>query len=598
MNMNNSELSPDQQYAYAKFTEGHNLFITGPGGTGKTKLIHHLIKHAQTTGKKYQVCALTGCAALLLNCGARTLHSWSGIKLARGSPDTVVENVIKNRTLVRQWKKTNILIIDEVSMLSQKIFEIIEKIARTARNRPTVPFGGIQVIFTGDFFQLPPVGNLQEPATMNMCFESPIWNSVFPIENHIELRTMFRQTDPLYIDILLQIRKGELTDENAKILEGYIKRPYNPEDHGGCIPSKLFAVRSKADFVNNAMFSKIQNEEYTVSVKQLTNCKLYLDTLKAIPPEILTKCDQLSHTDIEREIDFLKTGLNAEENFVYKKGAVVICTINLSIELGICNGSLGIITDVVMKEGLAIPIVQFSNRITQIMDMHYWQSEDFPSIAIGQIPLKLAWALTIHKIQGATMEMAEMDIGMSIFEYGQIYVALSRIKSLDGLYLLNFQPKKIKANPKVIAFYKTLPVYDYPNKLLQSTYTPIIPNKNQTNMFAEFAYTNELENEEYVDPTSKKIAISNTTATYKVKKMNTTAPAPAVAPAVATFTVQKASESSTDDQLCCICIDSKKCVLLIPCKHVCMCSTCGLREDITDCPLCLTKIDSKMQIFV
>ena len=593
------ELSPDQQYAYNKFVNGHNLFITGPGGTGKTKLIHHLIQHAQSVGKKYQVCALTGCAALLLNCGARTLHSWSGIKLARGPPDKVIESVIKNRTIMRQWKKVNILIIDEVSMLSQKIFEIIEQIGRHAKNRPTVPFGGIQVVFTGDFFQLPPVGNMQEPETMNMCFESPVWNSVFSMENHIELRTMFRQTDPVYIEILLQIRKGELTEKNAKILEGYIKRPYNPEEHGGCIPSKLFAVRSKADFVNNAMFSKIENQEYTNPVKQLINCKLYLDTLKAIPPEILNKCDQLSQTDIEREIDFLKAGLNTEENFVYKKGAVVICTINLSIELGICNGSLGIITDIVMKEGIPIPIVQFSNRVTQIMDMHYWQSDDFPTIAIGQIPLKLAWALTIHKIQGATMEMAEMDIGMSIFEYGQIYVALSRIKSLDGLYLLNFQPKKIKANPKVIAFYKTIPVYDYPSKLLQNEPQNSSNHSNSTKkiggMFAEFEY-NELENESYVEPTSKKIAITNTTQTYKVKKMAPKAPLDITSTAAAvsqSITVQK----TTDEQLCCICMDSKKSVLLIPCKHLCMCNTCGLREDIMDCPLCVTKIENRMQIF-
>ena len=522
--MNITELSPDQQYAYTQFRQGHNLFITGPGGTGKTKLIHHLIAHAQSVGKRYQVCALTGCAALLLNCGARTLHSWSGIKLARGPPETVVENVIKNRTLVRQWKKIEILIVDEVSMMSQKIFEIIEKIARTARNRMHQPFGGIQVIFTGDFFQLPPVGNMQDASTMNMCFESSVWNSVFSLENHIELRTMFRQTDPLYIDILLQIRKGELSDENAKILEQYIKRPYHPEEHGGCIPSKLFAVRTKADFVNNAMFSKIENEEHSSPIKIITTCKMYLDTLKPIPPEILNTCDQLSHTDIEREVDFLKTGLNGEETFIYKKGAVVICTINLSVELGICNGSLGIITDITMKEGIAIPIVRFSNHVTQTMDIHYWQSDDFPSIAIGQIPLKLAWALTIHKIQGATMEMAEMDIGMSIFEYGQIYVALSRIKSLDGLYLLNFQPKKIKANPKVIAFYKTLPNYDYPailsntNTAIESKSNPKSAKKSE-NRFSAFEYKG-LENEEYIEPTStsKKIMISNTTNVYKVKK--------------------------------------------------------------------------------
>ena len=116
-------------------------------------------------------------------------------------------------------------------------------------------------------------------------------------------------------------------------------------------------------------------------------------------------------------------------------------------------------------------------------------------------------------------------------------------------------------------------------------------------MFAEFEY-NELENESYVEPTSKKIAITNTTQTYKVKKMAPKAPPDITAAAVAqTITVQKAPEPASDDQLCCICMDSKKSVLLIPCKHLCMCNTCGLREDIMDCPLCVSKIENRMQIF-
>lgn len=617
---NENELSPDQQHAFMKFKRGHNLFITGPGGTGKTKLIHHLIQHAATIGKTYQVCALTGCASILLNCNAKTLHSWSGIKLARGPIADVVTSVLKNRSALNKWKKTHILIVDEVSMLSQKIFEIIECIARHANRRMNTPFGGMQVVFTGDFFQLPPVGNINEPATMNMCFESPVWKTVFQIENHIELKTMFRQTDPLYINILLQIRKGELSDENAKILEGYIKREYKPEDHGGCIPSKLFAVRSKADFVNSAMFSKIDNEEYTHALKETTNNKIFLDTGKLIPSDILHECDQLSLTDIEKELDYLKKGITAEELFVYKKGAIVMCTFNIAVDIGICNGSLGVIVDIIVKDKIGRPVVQFSNGVMQVIDLHYWQSTEYPSIAVGQFPLKLAWALTIHKIQGATMEMAEMDIGMSIFEYGQIYVALSRIKSLNGLYLLNFQPKKIKANPKVIEFYKTFPVNEVPDV----NYDPIIMDTKEKKVcsFDKFIFNeseySELQTEDYnvkieappsippIKNTKKDIVISNTKRMIKIKKLGAQVPEPVTelvrepVPENTDTVIKNVTyvDSITDADICCICMNSKRCILLFPCKHVCLCDVCGNAKGLNKCPICITDIESKIKIYI
>ena len=125
-----SHLSTEQLYAYNRFTEGANLFITGPGGTGKTRLIKHLLDYAKSIQRNIQICAMTGCAAVLLNCNARTLHSWSGIKLAKGSKKQVVDSVLKNKRVVAQWRKTKCLILDEVSMLSKKIFEIIEEIAR------------------------------------------------------------------------------------------------------------------------------------------------------------------------------------------------------------------------------------------------------------------------------------------------------------------------------------------------------------------------------------------------------------------------------------------------------------------------------------
>jgi len=451
-----AELSPEQQYAYKLFTKGENLFITGPGGTGKTRLVKHLIAYAKSINKNIPVCAMTGCAAILLECNARTLHSWSGIKLAKQSNELVVASVLKNRHALKSWKSAQGLILDEVSMLSKKIFEIIEEIARRTKHNQ-LPFGGMQVIFTGDFFQLPPVGTYGDPDTEKFCFESPIWNMVFKPKNHIELKTMFRQSDPLYIDILQQIRRGNLDDDKKAILKSYVKREYDEDMNNGCIPTKLFALRSKTDYVNSMMFQKINEKEYVFNAIRKTDCTTHLDTTKPFTLEEKQKCSLLSEKEIEQELDYMLNNIQCNQVLRLKRGAAVMCTVNLDMDNSICNGSQGVVIDIIDTCTPPLPVVRFSNGIIKTIQPKFWQSEEYPKIAIGQYPLSLAWALTIHKIQGATLTMAEMDIGQSIFEYGQTYVALSRIKSLDGLYLSAFYSEKIAANPKVIEFYKNIP---------------------------------------------------------------------------------------------------------------------------------------------
>jgi ATP-dependent DNA helicase PIF1 len=452
-------LSIEQQYALEQFKRGKNLFITGPGGTGKTKLIHHLVEHAKSNCKNIQVCAMTGCAAILLNCNARTIHSWSGIKTGKGQTDAIISYVLRNKNAVSAWRKIQILIVDEISMMSEKIFNVLNEIGKKTR-KSILPFGGIQLVFTGDFYQLPPVPTAGEPETERFCFESNHWFSAFPIENHIQLKTMFRQNDPIYIDILLQIRNGQLTKENIEILQKYVKREYKPEQHNGCVLTKLFPVRNKADFVNNAQFSKIQEKEYTFHCDIKTDCYTYIENNKPISLELLTKTRTLSQNEIQYEIDSLINNTSCSQILSLKIGAAVMCTVNIDIESGICNGSQGIITHFIENPKISgdfTPVVKFSNGVVKNIQKHYWQSDEYPSIAVGQYPLVLAWALTIHKIQGATMNMAEIDIGFSIFEYGQTYVALSRIQSLDGLYLSAFNPDRIRTNPKVIEFYKNIP---------------------------------------------------------------------------------------------------------------------------------------------
>lgn len=452
-------LSREQSIAFELFKKGENLFITGPAGTGKTKLIRDILDYSKSQNKPIQVCAMTGCAALLLNCNAKTLHSWSGIKLARGSNEKVIQSVLRNRNIMRLWKKTQILVLDEVSMLSQKIFEIINEIGKRAKNNLSIPFGGMQVIFTGDFYQLPPVGSIEEPETSAFCFESPEWFSVFPIKNHVELKTIFRQRDPVYVKILSEIRIGKLSLESREILEKYVKRTIPIEDAtNNFVATKLFPLRKRTEYVNNEMFSKINEDIYEFHYHVKNNNTTFINTNEPISKEIIEFGKRITEEDVEKMTDSYISNLPCGKIVSLKKGAIVMCLINLDMDLGISNGSQGIIVDFIEKDDDAIPVVKFYNGLVRQIPYHYWQMEDTPTITIGQIPLSLSWAMTIHKMQGATISRAEIDIGSTIFEYGQIYVALSRIQSLDGLYILNFNPYKIKANPKVINFYKVFTV--------------------------------------------------------------------------------------------------------------------------------------------
>ncbi len=488
--MDISILSPEQRYAFEKFKRNENLFITGPGGTGKTKLIEFLVQHLKSTVQSYQVCALTGCAAILLpGCNARTIHSWSGIRLAKGPKQQIISNVLKNKNIRAIWRKVKVLIVDEVSMMSKKIFELLEEVARSTR-LSTLPFGGIQVIFTGDFYQLPPVGTPGEIDTELFCFQSPIWQRVFPRSGHVELKTIFRQTDPLYREILGEIRTGTLTPEHAQFLQGYVKRPFDPESHGlgkDMYPTKLFPTRQKTEFLNNLMFSKLPGKEYDFVCETKTTCRTYLESNLQLSLEQIEKCSSLSQAEIEYELQQLISSSSFHERLVLKVGAVVMCTVNLDMDNGIVNGSQGVIQEIVP----AGPIVQFVNGQRRLIPFHFRQSEEYPAIAVGQIPLCLAWALTIHKIQGATLSIADMDVGGQIFEYGQTYVALSRVQSLNGLYLTAFQPQRIRANEEVRRFYQDFPVIDYETEIAE-----MIKETPNSNVFEQYTHT-ELIQEDY-----------------------------------------------------------------------------------------------------
>lgn len=446
------KLSKEQMNAFELFKKGENLFITGPGGTGKTKLISVFNDYAISRGKNIQICALTGCAALLLKCGARTIHSWSGIRLAKGESDKIVNSTMKNYRAISNWKKTDILIIDEVSMMSMKIFDILEDIARISRKKFDKKFGGMQIVLLGDFFQLPPVGDPFSPETESFCFESKKWEHVFPLKNHIELVTIFRQKDPVYVSILQDIRRGVVTEEAIHVLKQHVGRVRTDD----CVSTKIFAINNRADFINNQMYKKIIDDEYSFECDVVLNCSTYLESGDAFSTEVKKKCNSSTELEKQKEVDSILNSLPCPKILSLKVGCIVMCRCNLDMENGICNGSQGKIIQFIEVSGNTYPQVLFENGIIKTIEYQFWQSDELPCVAVFQIPLILAWAQTIHKLQGASLASAEIDIGNTVFEYGQVYVALSRVRSLDGLYLIGFEPSKIKANPKVIDFYEKI----------------------------------------------------------------------------------------------------------------------------------------------
>ncbi len=550
-------LSIDQKYAFLKFRQGQNILVTGPGGTGKTRWIQFLVQYMHSVEKNHQVCALTGCAAVLLNCGAKTLHSWSGIRMGKGPTDAILLRICRNRNAVKAWRQVYVLIIDEVSMMSAKLLDLLDKIGRATR-KCARPFGGIQVILTGDFFQLPPIGNsMEDPLSSAFCFEWNQWSTVFPRENCIQLTTMFRQDDPTFVRILLEIRRGELSDESRDILLTYVNRDFAEEQQkqkqsetttttGGppLVPTKIFPIRARADYTNETMYKALGDDveemEYVSRVQ--TNVQVDLETGQPLDADVLLASKWLTPEDMEREVARMMDGMQVTEVVRLKIGTVVMCTANIDLEHGICNGAQGVVIDFgdsTMKNempsvliggqnSMAVPIVRFANGCIRKIDFFARQSEEYPTIVVAQIPLRMAWALTIHKMQGATLDMAEMDIGKTVFEYGQTYVALSRVRSLQGLYLTEFWPHKIKANPLVLSFYDGLPSWttEEMQTVLDANFIKMTTNeypslRNELSAYFSSSSSSSTSSSSLLESegtTNKRILSSTTTSTTNTKK--------------------------------------------------------------------------------
>lgn len=447
------EFSEEQQQAFNKYIQGQNIFITGPGGTGKSALIRYIKQNADTRCKMIQICALTGCASVLLECKAKTLHSWSGIGLGKGTIENLIKKIQKNKHSKALWRETEILVVDEVSMMSMKLFETLDAIGKSVR-KDRRPFGGLQLIFSGDFYQLPPVGDKDDPDTCKFCFESEFWFTTFPKQNHIQLKKIFRQNDPIYQNILNQVREGRLKRLTNDILLSQVDKV--PSEELTIKPTKLFPTRNKVDSINTSEMNKLEGDEVEFKLK-------YHGDLEMTAKERLQRT-QFTPEQIKNELQFLKANLRCDEIIKLKIGSQVMCIVNIELSNGemLCNGSQGIVVRF-SQEG--VPVIRFSRAnssknstsgFEMPMNYHIWPSETIPGIGVSQLPIILAWALTIHKAQGATLDVAEIDAGSSIFECGQTYVALSRVKSLEGLYLTSYDVKKIRVNKKVQDFYQLI----------------------------------------------------------------------------------------------------------------------------------------------
>ena len=486
------ELSQEQQTAYNKYIQGHNVFITGPGGTGKSALIRQIYAHATQHHKNIHVTALTGCAAILLNCKAKTLHSWAHIGLGNASVDSLITKIKKNKSANAKWKETHILVIDEVSMLSLKLFDTLNALGMAIRNNYSKPFGGIQLIFSGDFYQLPPIGNKDDPDSGRFCFESDDWNTTFHKDNQIQLTKIYRQKDETYTSILNQIRTGKIKRKSNDLLIQHVKKNANPNETPNpntllTEPTKLYPTKNKVDQINTSKLNELKTQEKTYELKYVKDLDAF--AIMTMSAEDKEKRRQHTPQQIETELDYLASNLNCDTSLKLKIGAQVMCIINIKDDteegnILVCNGSQGIIQGFCPMTGL--PLVKFNNGYETVMTRHTWLSEKIPGVGVSQIPLILAWALTIHKSQGATLDAAEIDVGSGIFECGQTYVALSRVKSLEGLYLTSYDPKRIKINKKVQDYYEALNTYQESKTTNHEVYVPlVIAEKGETYNYVE-----------------------------------------------------------------------------------------------------------------
>jgi GTPase SAR1 family protein len=408
-----------QEQALNILKMGHNVYLTGPAGSGKTFVLNKYIYYLKSRGVEVGITASTGIAATHI--GGVTIHSWSGLGIKNTLNEYDLEALQDKQYLWKRFEKVKTLIIDEVSMLHHFRLDLVEKVCRTFK-RNEKPFGGIQVILCGDFFQLPPIsGSYEEQG--QFVYHSRAWSEAdFKI---CYLEEQHRQTDNSTISILNEIRENKVSQKNIDLLKSKIKGPHTEAD-GAFSPTRLYTHNIDVENINQKELAQIKEEE-----------KVF---------------EMIGRGGNDVLIDLLKKSCLAPDKIKLKVGAKVMFVKN-NFEVGYVNGTLG----TVIALGRSGPTVR--TFIGQIIDVEpaSWKIEEDGKVKaeIVQYPLRLAWAITVHKSQGMSLDYVEVDLSKS-FERGMGYVALSRVRSIDGLRIIGFNDMALKVSDEIVAFDREL----------------------------------------------------------------------------------------------------------------------------------------------
>jgi len=401
----------DQGQALKVLQSGENVFLTGSAGTGKTFLLNQFIKYLKENDIRVGVTASTGIAATHLE--GRTIHSWAGIGIEQEMNDSSINKLAKNKEFSKKIRKTKVLIIDEISMFDARRLDLVDRICKVIRE-PFMPFGGIQIVLCGDFFQLPPIERNQESP---FAYKSMVWrNSNIKI---CYLDKQFRQKDLEFISILNKIRRNEIGQKELDLLQMRLDKQVNYHVN----PTKIYTHNIDVDSINNNELARIPKDESAYYMTHYGSADL---------------------------VKFLKKSCLAPEELKLKIGAVVMFVKN-NFDSSYVNGTLGKVVDFENNDD-NYPIIEIKSgkKITATPTIWRIHDDNENTIAsIKQIPLRLAWAITVHKSQGMSLDVAEIDLSKS-FEKGMGYVALSRVKSLDGIRLIGINKLSLKVNQLIV----------------------------------------------------------------------------------------------------------------------------------------------------
>ena len=398
-----------QDTALKRLKSKKNVFITGSAGAGKTYVLNKYIKYLKKKGTKVAITASTGIAATHI--GGVTIHSWSGLGITQGVTDQHLESLEERKYLWDRFNKVEVLIIDEISMLHKKTLDDVNRVLKHFK-RSEKPFGGIQVILSGDFFQLPPVSGNMESNREKFAFMANAW--VEASMNICYLTEQYRQDDERLLMLLNEIRRQEVNQDSVDILDE-IKLTEFDDDLEAI---KLYTHNVDVDNINQIELEKLDTKtrKYTANTKGKANV-----------------------------IETLKRSVLAPEKLVLKVGAQVIFVKN-NPDNGYMNGTMG---KVIKFTTTGYPVVKLIDDRKITVDEMEWSVEDESGKTQGsykQIPLRLAWAITIHKSQGMSLDRAEIDLSKT-FEPGQGYVALSRVKNLEGIKLIGYNEMSLRLDP-------------------------------------------------------------------------------------------------------------------------------------------------------